>query len=1022
MGQNKLSMRALIVIILIAATFANFAQSNASVKLIQKTLKTYYFSDPNPVPILGENSKIYPYHRFDGYAHEGRDSVWRVIELDNDYITVWVLPDAGGKVWGAIEKRTGKEFIYRNEVMKFRNIAMRGPWTSGGIEFNFGIIGHHPGTATPVDFTYRQDPDGSASCWVGTMDLPSRTHWRVQVRLPKDVAYFETHATWYNPHPLSQSYYNWMTAAAPATDDLVLYVPGNTYIEHPGNAHPWPIDEQGRNIARYNQNNFESSKSYHVVGEYNDFFGGFYEKNRYGFGHWSRYDEIPGQKLWLWSLARDGGIWEDLLTDTDGQYIEFQAGRLFNQFSPGGQDNPITQANFWPFSTDQWTEHWFPVLDLGGLSDVSPQAVAFIQRHGDSVTVAIQALQHVRGVVTLQQNSTPLWTEELTLQPLQIARRQVLVAGSAPLRLTSSALGLDYNEQPQRLALERPFKTTERVSAGSNSALYFQALEASKYREYAQAHELLAKLFQSRSGHRPGMLLQSELWMRQGRHDLALTNVLKILQEDTYDSEANFLGGAIYQQSGKDVQALELLGWAARDPRFRTGAYTLMAQLKLKTGDHTEAIHYARQALKYDQSNHAAYRLLAIAGRVANNRSAVVEGLTGLKRVDPLDIILQLEPDWTPFTQKPLGLNNEFSYQTILEAVHFYLAGGRKAEARQLLSTTKHPLGQLWAAYLQQDVAALKSIVSAMPLAFVQPYRVEDLELLAWVQQHVTHPKVDYLQAILWWGLGRMENAEAAFAKLDGATDPLIFATRAEFKRKMRQSPLADLQKAYQLDKNNVKIAMTLASELLNQKQATEAKTILDQHYQDQPTRYQLGVLKVKTLLALGQYPYAAKLMDALQILPFEGASESRLLYENAHKALALDALKMNKKKLVQTEIQALSLWPERIGVGKPYDVDESFVQALRYVSAPAKEKPGLLQQLSQLALKTQQANTPDFFIGLHALSLQGQTIPPELIQKITAPQALAFKAWWQNPARTAPPADWPLEWKLTGELLGWLK
>ncbi len=36
--------------------------------------------------------------------------------------------------------------------MKFRNISLRGPWTSGGIEFNFGVIGHTPATATPVDY------------------------------------------------------------------------------------------------------------------------------------------------------------------------------------------------------------------------------------------------------------------------------------------------------------------------------------------------------------------------------------------------------------------------------------------------------------------------------------------------------------------------------------------------------------------------------------------------------------------------------------------------------------------------------------------------------------------------------------------------------------------------------------------------------------------------------------------------------------------------------------------------------
>ncbi|MBK9241296.1 MAG: DUF5107 domain-containing protein [Acidobacteria bacterium] len=68
---------------------------------------------------------------------------WKVVTLENDLVEVFVLPEIGGKVWGARVKKTGHEFIYRNEVVKFRNIALRGPWTSGGIEFNFGVIGPH---------------------------------------------------------------------------------------------------------------------------------------------------------------------------------------------------------------------------------------------------------------------------------------------------------------------------------------------------------------------------------------------------------------------------------------------------------------------------------------------------------------------------------------------------------------------------------------------------------------------------------------------------------------------------------------------------------------------------------------------------------------------------------------------------------------------------------------------------------------------------------------------------------------
>ena len=134
-------------------------------KLVEekRNLKTYPFSDPNPVPILTQDKRLYPYHKFVGYTHDSTSHEWKVIRMENEHIEVYVLPEVGGKIWGAIDKSNGEEFIYRNEVMKFRNISLRGPWTSGGIEFNFGVIGHTPATATPVDYLMRKNKDGSIS-------------------------------------------------------------------------------------------------------------------------------------------------------------------------------------------------------------------------------------------------------------------------------------------------------------------------------------------------------------------------------------------------------------------------------------------------------------------------------------------------------------------------------------------------------------------------------------------------------------------------------------------------------------------------------------------------------------------------------------------------------------------------------------------------------------------------------------------------------------------------------------------
>ena len=107
-------------------------------------------------------------------------------------------------------------------VVKFRDIAMRGPWTSGGIEFNFGIIGHAPTSSTPIDYVTRQKPDGSVSCYVSSYELVTRTLWTVEVNLPKDKAYFTTTTTWHNSSSIDQPYYQWMNAGYPTAVSCLL--------------------------------------------------------------------------------------------------------------------------------------------------------------------------------------------------------------------------------------------------------------------------------------------------------------------------------------------------------------------------------------------------------------------------------------------------------------------------------------------------------------------------------------------------------------------------------------------------------------------------------------------------------------------------------------------------------------------------------------------------------------------------------------------------------------------------------
>jgi hypothetical protein len=366
--------------------FSGYVQAQtATVKEYQKVFTTYPYSDPSPIPVL---TSLYPYFRYEGYTDKPVQQPWKVVELENDYIKVMILPEIGGKIWTAIEKSTNLPFIYYNHVVKFRDIGMRGPYTSGGLELNYGIIGHTPNCATPVDYVTQNNPDGSVSCIVGVLDLLTRSNWRLEIRLEKDKAYFTTKTFWYNSTPIEQPYYHWLNGGFKAGGNLEFIFPGTKYIGHEGEYADWPVNRSnGKNISFYESNNFGGYKSYHVFGKLANFSGGYWHDDEFGMVRYGSYDDKAGKKIWIWGLSGQGMIWEKFLTDTDGQYVEMQSGRLFNQNGQSATFTPFKHLGFAPYATDIWTEYFYPVLRTKGYVEANEYGALNLKNEGGMLKI-----------------------------------------------------------------------------------------------------------------------------------------------------------------------------------------------------------------------------------------------------------------------------------------------------------------------------------------------------------------------------------------------------------------------------------------------------------------------------------------------------------------------------------------------------------------------------------------------------------------------------------------------------------
>lgn len=946
---SALMKRRLAQLFLIALSliFADLSGQKVVVSEQSRPFITYPFSDPNPLPAMALNSMVspfYPYFVFDGYTEKSKEKKWKVITLENDFVSVTILPEVGGKVWGAVEKSTGKEFVYKNKVMKFRAIGIRGPWTSGGIEHNFGLdLGHAPWTSSPVDYIIKEYPDGSAGCVVGGLDLASRTQWRVTIRLQKDKAFFETNSFWYNPRPLHDAYLSWENAGFSAPDDLQFFFPGTYYIGHDGAVDNWPYDKEGRNLSFYRENNFGTSKSYHVSGLFTDWFGGYWHNSGFGFGHWAPYSDAPGKKIWIWSLARDGAIWENLLTDNDGQYIEAQSGVKFNQAShESGFNSPFDQLSIRPYYTETKTESWFPVIGTGGMADASSYGTLNVVTTDDSLKVLISPNVFLRDTLIIRNNGKIIHTSCPDLKPMQLYCKSVAL-DKMEIRDLHVTLGknlLEYSPGFENIQTQRPARSAVNGDPDSAEHLFLLAEDMYAMRDFSKALNYYLRCLEKEPSHLRALYKAAEAELRMCRYQDAEALAKKILEKNTYDAGGNFILGLIYRRLGKVDQAEEAFSIASRTMEFRNGSYIQIAEVRLLKGDFTGALEFARKALDYNRISVPAREILIITCRKLKKQTESEKNIEELLEIDPLNHFARFEkyilnPSPARLNDFKSLIRNEFPHETYLELAIDYVNRGLYDEALKVLEEApSNPIVLYWLAWLNKDTdndKCTQFLQKAMDFSpfLVFPFRHETIGVLEWALKKNDFWKTRYYLGLIYWHINRPEKALELFRECGNSPDYAPFyIARGKLSQSVKGNSLTqgnDFAKALELDPSEWRswhfMAENLQSDMLYSDQLIKTR----QAYLRFPSNPVVGIDYAKALINNGKYAECLKILENITILPQEGAHEGHDLYELANLSIAVDMIEQGKFNQAIRYIDASKKWPENLGAGKPYEPDIRF-------------------------------------------------------------------------------------------------
>lgn len=985
-------------------------------------LPTYLVGPAETAPMFyhgrayqGAKGPFYPYPLLDRLTDDRKDVTYRALWLENEYVKLCVLPEIGGRIFSAVDKTNGYDFFYRQHVIKPALIGMLGAWISGGVEWN--IPHHHRATSfMTVDSALENRPDGSATIWVGELELRHRTRWLVGLTLRPGSSALEVAIRVFNPTPLAHSMLGFANAAVHATPDYQILFPPSTEVAtyHGKNQFSsWPVSHEIFNGQDYTRGvdvswwkSHARPTSFFAHDADGDFLAGYDHGKRAGVAFVADHHVVPGKKLWTWGTGVEGKTWERILTDEDGPYLELMIGA----YSDNQPDYSWTR----PHEAREVVQFWYPIREMGGLKNANRDAaVAVDVDAAGRARIAVNATRPVKeGRVSLFSGERVLFEAPVDVDPGRPYEKGVdLPAGIAADELGLSFSGADgreivaYRPRPRKNApLPKPVvPPAAPADIPTVEELYLTGLRLEQFHNpivepcpyYEEA--LRRDPGDARTNTALGLLfLKRGLWAEaEARFRAAVARVTKNYTRPL-DGDAWYYLGVALRARGEDAEAEDAFFRASWDAAWAAPAYYQAAEIACRRGDFPAARQRVETVLSLDGRDTRALALESGVLRRLGRPAEAAEAAARASAMDPLDprAIGELAaavgvPGYEDKARRALGVLGgpaAPSAASSLELFAEYAASGFWEEAAAALDRrirldgpASSPLLRYALAFCREkqgrpaDVPALLGLAAAAPRGLPFPFQLEFMEILRWAEErNPLDAAAPYLLGNLLYDV-QPEAAIAEWEKSRGL-DPafglvhrnlgLAYArTRGDV-----QAGCASLERALARDPGNARLYYEY--DLLAEGAGLPAGrrlAVLEKKHRIIAERDDALAREIGLLIATGRYGRAIELLRGHHFHVWEGGEAVHGRWVEAHLLRGRESLAAGAAAAARRDFETALTYPVNFDVGAPSDGGGS--AKIHYFIALAAEaagdRTGAASPFQRAAAFRPGWSEDSFFVGL---------------------------------------------------------